>query len=475
MCCDGYMYTKKNTKNTSIRWECSQKRGLDCLGAINTNLEVQSVISSKAHNHGADFDKIEATKAVNRMKEGANISRGRPQQLLVDILQPLPVEVRAAAGTTNAVKQKIRREMNKHRPKDPASLQELDLTDDWQHTGEPYRHPFLLHDSGKDADNRILVFGTAQALRHLCASNTWYMDGTHPPTPGLFKQLYVLRAPLGTTAVTCLYALLPGKSQDIYEELFRAVDQKCEELGLTPDPTTVITDFEQAVLKAFGNTFGDHVIHQGCFFHLAQNTWRCIQRLGLVELYKRDDNVKLFCGMVDALAFLPVEDVAEGMDFLKQTAPEAIEDLITYFDRTYVNGTYRRIQPAAAADQQYAQPMRVRRIQPLFPPPLWNVHQATLANTDRTNNLCESWNLQFQRLLGYNHPTVWVAIEAFRKDQSVVETALFNNANGAPPKKRVKKSTTELQQRLQNLCTDYVSGTKGMEEFLRAVGRTIRW
>jgi len=89
--------------------------------------------------------------------------------------------------------------------------------------------------------------------------------------------------------------------------------------------------------------------------------------------------------------------------------------------------------------------------------------------------LCESWNQQFQKLLGYNHPTVWVAIEAFRKDHSVVETALFNNANGVPPKKRVKKSTTELQERLQNLCTDYVDMIKGMEEFLRAVGRTIRW
>ncbi|WAR15428.1 hypothetical protein MAR_005552 [Mya arenaria] len=329
LCLNGYMYTKKNTKKTSIRWECSQKRGLDCLGAVNTDIEVQTVLSSKDHNHEADFDKIEATKAVNVMKNGANISRGRPQQLVVDVLQPLPVEVRAAAGTTNAVKQRIRRQMNKLRPKDPASLQELDLSEDWKHTGEPYRHPFLLHDSGRDSENRILV----------------------PETP------------------VCV----------------------------------------------------------------------------------------------------PIEDVSEGMEFLKQTAPEEIEDVIAYFDKTYVSGTFRRIQ------QQDGQPIRLRRIQPLYPPTLWNVHQATLTNSDRTNNLCESWNQQFQKLLGYNHPTVWVAIEAFRKDHSVVETALFNNANGVPPKKRVKKSTTELQERLQNLCTDYVDRIKGMEEFLRAVGRTIRW
>ncbi|WAR14185.1 hypothetical protein MAR_004290 [Mya arenaria] len=253
LCLNGYMYTKKNTKKTSIRWECSQKRGLDCLGAVNTDIEVQTVLSSKDHNHEADFDKIEATKAVNVMKNGANISRGRPQQLVVDVLQPLPVEVRAAAGTTNAVKQRIRRQMNKLRPKDPASLQELDLSEDWKHTGEPYRHPFLLHDSGRDSENRILVFGTGQALRHLCASNKWYMDGTHPPTPGLFRQLYVIRAPLGNTAVTCVYALLPGKSQEIYEELFQSLDQKCEEMGLTPDSSIVVILYNEIKSKENAN------------------------------------------------------------------------------------------------------------------------------------------------------------------------------------------------------------------------------
>ena len=98
------------------------------------------------------------------------------------------------------------------------------------------------------------------------------MDGTHPSSPGLFKQLYIIRAPLGDSAVTCVYALLPGKSQQIYEELFGAVDRKCEQMGFSPDPTTVVTDFEQAAILTFRNTFGEQVIHCGCFYHLTQNT-----------------------------------------------------------------------------------------------------------------------------------------------------------------------------------------------------------
>ena len=418
---------------------------------------------------------IEAAKAVNRMKEGATTSRGGPHQIYVDTLQTETVEVRAAVGKTDSVKRTIRRQRNKNLPKDPASLQDLILPEDWQHTCEPYRHPFLLFDSGSDSEDRILVFGTAQALRHLCSSDIWYMDGTHPSSPGLFKQLYIIRAPLGDSAVTCVYALLPGKSQQIYEELFGALDRKCEQMGFSPDPTTVVTDFEQAAILAFRNTFGEQVIHRGCFYHLTQNTWRKIQQLSLVDQYMTDDNVKLFCGMIDGRAFLPVDAVADGMGYLKDNTSDGLEGLLEYFDKTYVSGSFRRIQRAPVDGDDEVQPVRVRRVQPLFPPQLWNVHQATIDNEARTNNMCESWNNAFQKLIGYNHPTVWVAIEAFRKDQSSVETALYNNANGQPPQKRVKKVTKDLQQRLQNLCRDYVNGTKTVPEFLQGVGRTIRW
>jgi hypothetical protein len=34
-----------------------------------------------------------------------------------------------------------------------------------------------------------------------------------------------------------------------------------------------------------------------------QASWRTIQQLGLVPLYKNDDDFRLFCGMMDGLAF----------------------------------------------------------------------------------------------------------------------------------------------------------------------------
>ena len=80
---------------------------------------------------------------------------------------------------------------------------------------------------------------------------------------------------------------------------------------------TVVTDFEDSVLRAVTAVFGRHIDHQGCFYHFTQATWRRIQQLSLVPFYRQSDDFRLFCGMVDGLAFLPVDDLQNGMHLLR--------------------------------------------------------------------------------------------------------------------------------------------------------------
>ena len=375
-------------------------------------------MSSSDHTHAANEAAAQAAKIRQTMKGNVSANRGRPGQVIADTLQTCAVEVRAAIGKLDSVKRTIRRQKKGSMPKDPASLRELVLPEEWTTTGDPFNQPFLISDSVPESTNRILVFGTEQGLRHLCRSTTWYMDGTHSTTPGIFNQIYIIRAPLGETAVTCVSA---GKSQEVYESMFSAIQDKCKELGFGADPLHIVTDFEQAVIRAVRATFGEHVSHRGCFYHLTQNTWRKVQELGMVERYKNSDEVKLFCGMIDGLAFLPVGNVSDGIDYLRNSTPEGCERLLDYFDKTYVSGTFRRIQPV---DEEVLA-VRIRRIPPLFTPELWNIHQTTLDGDARTNNLCETWNNSFRRLVRYSHPSVWTTIDAFRKDQAMVETQIF--------------------------------------------------
>ena len=206
---------------------------------------------------------------------------------------------------------------------------------------------------------------------------------------------------------------------------------KSEQLGFNPNPTTVITDFEQAVLNAISTSLGPHVSSQGCFYHLTQSTWR------------------------------------------KVHTPDGLEGLLDYFNATYVSGSFRRIQPPVLAGGEIP-PVRVRRIPPLYPPRVWNVHDATMNDEPRTNNLCESWNFSFRSLIGHDHPTVWKAIESIRKDQAFAQTQLIHNSRGEPPRKRIKRATREHQQRLRNLCQDFIEGRKDMSELLHGVGHCIR-
>jgi len=39
----------------------------------------------------------------------------------------------------------------------------------------------------------------------------------------------------------------------------------------------------------------------------------------------------------------PLKRVQEGMDFLKQTIISEANELLSYFDTTYVNGSYKRV------------------------------------------------------------------------------------------------------------------------------------
>jgi len=117
-------------------------------------------------------------------------------------------------------------------------------------------------------------------------------------------------------------------------------------------------DFEIAVMNAAYLIMGNHITIRGCFYHLCQSTFRKLQELGFSEQYKNDEVFRKFCNMVDGLAFLPLVDVKNGMEYLKKNIPTGAEDFLIYFESTY--GTFKRI----GTDECN---IHLRRILPAFP------------------------------------------------------------------------------------------------------------
>ena len=232
--------------------------------------------------------------------------------------------------SSESSRRRLRHIRSKHRPRDPLTLEKLKVSGQWATTMGEDPHPFLLYDNGTDADERLLIFYTEEHMQLLARSETLFMDGTFGVSPMLFAQLYVIHGRVGSCQCPLVYALMQRQTQKSYEELFNFILDRC-----SPQMSYINVDFEIAVHQAIRVVFGESVGIRGCFYHLTQSTWRKIQSLGLTDLYKSDETFRLYCGQMDALAFLPVDKVNEGMSYLRATMPPAAADLVDYFDSTY--------------------------------------------------------------------------------------------------------------------------------------------
>lgn len=93
-------------------------------------------------------------------------------------------------------------------------------------------------------------------------------------TPLEFLQVYVIRVPIGNTAVSSVFACLQTKTQDPYEALLQAVMDCSHETEIYGSPTNITVDFELAISQVVNNDFGQETRTQGCFYRLTQITRR---------------------------------------------------------------------------------------------------------------------------------------------------------------------------------------------------------
>lgn len=345
-------------------------------------------------------------------------------------------------------RRKVRKE-----PPHPKSRQEIELPLECtvMQTGER----FLLYDSGK-TEERMLVFGTPTNLTLLSKQKVWFADGTFKTRPLLFYQVYTIHVFIAGQAVPAVYALLPNKKKKTYKELLQAL------LDLEPSlsPDTVITDFEQAAIKAFTSVF-PHAEQHGCFFHFAQAIFRKIQFYGLQARYEIDSNFALQMRHLSALAFVPPDYVAEAFDQLVESEliPAAATCVLDYFEDTWLG---RRTRDG--------------RRKPLFPPTLWSCYNSVLTGSPRTDNGVEAWHRGFEALTSGNHENIYRTVNNFQKAQSLTNLAVEQFIAGhSPPRK--KRKYINVDRRLWTIVVDFADRRDGdgLLTYLRGIAHNIAY
>ena len=169
-------------------------------------------------------------------------------------------------GHLETVKRDIRSQKRRHLHQEPRFLAEVVIHDQYRQTAGLNPQEFLFYDSGVAADDNMLIFGSENALTWVGNATTWHMDETFSVAPNICKQLFFIRAPLGTSAVSCVYAFIPGKMEVHYTEMLNEVVSRCRHFGTNPSPTNVVMDFEKGAINAARNTLNDNQIKiTGCF------------------------------------------------------------------------------------------------------------------------------------------------------------------------------------------------------------------
>ena len=182
-----------------------------------------------------------------------------PKEIWASTLTTVDNEVYAAVGRHDTIKRAIRCHQRGKLPSDPITLNELKVEGEWSQTSGPRPETFLIHDSGPETSQRLIIFGTdVNFFGTWMAVLVW-----HHVSSSSFTL-----SELQWAAVTCVYAVLSGKTQAIYEGMLKAILDTCEELEHSPYLLKVDVDIEETIMDAVHVVLGNHVDINDCFYHL---------------------------------------------------------------------------------------------------------------------------------------------------------------------------------------------------------------
>ncbi|KAK3919917.1 FLYWCH-type zinc finger-containing protein 1 [Frankliniella fusca] len=462
LCHEGFQYHRTGRRADTIYWICS-KRPECSARAITKGPPPDDARVTKAgdHIHAPNREETAARAVVNDMKDvAARHPEMPPANIIREGLADVDDEVLSQLPQRVSLKRAINRKRQADLPRNPIALGDIrELPEEYQKTlgGEQ----FLLYDSRdyrdgsesgsesglEDEPPRVMVFATKEALRKLGKSDIWFVDGTFKVSPVLFVQVFTIHGLYKNEALPLVFALLTGKAEPLYIEVLQALKDKAAEFHVPfPEPTTIVSDFELAIINACRKVL-PHAILRLCFFHLGQSVYRKVQNLGLAVLYNdpADRQYKVAVHQLLSLAFVPAEDVKDVFAELRPELPRQLRTLADYFEETYVGERPRRLR---GNRQPRPKP-------PRYAVEDWNQHNAALQDEPRTNNTTEGWHNRFQGMVGKSHPSFYHLLREFRKEEKDTEVMMRELQMGRRIKAPRRTKYIAVNKRLQGAAMDY--------------------
>ena len=346
----GFSYRKdRDCLDGRTTWRCTV---VSCRGRVKTSSGENEAQHISEHNHAPDPAKVESLKVIASIRDRAATGMEKPRQIIQQSTSGMTLEAASqlpSYATERKIIQRIRKRKQQPYP-NPLHAFEIDIPEVLRKSTRD--RDFLLWDSGKNDEKRMILFGTEQNLMLLGRHAHWFVDGTFAVAPLLFYQVFTIHSLINNKAVPLVYALMCDKTEATYQRVFDRIKERMPSLK----PISIMSDYEKACQNAIQASFPDAQL-VGCLFHLGQCLWRKVQDLQLTERYRDDENFRMHVKMLLALSFVPVEDVINAFDQLTDECPGELQPLVDFWEDNYI-GRKRR----------------TRRGNPRFAVSVWSVH-----------------------------------------------------------------------------------------------------
>ncbi|CAF2036138.1 unnamed protein product [Rotaria magnacalcarata] len=129
------------------------------------------------------------------------------------------------------IKNTLQKQRRKTLPSTPKSMEQLPYPLPEVYCKTKLGESFLLCD-GPLGGVRSLVFSSYNDKIYLSQHENWYGDRTFYTCPSIFYQMHSIHTYYDGISTPCIFALLTGKNEQIYTNLFTSLFRKFVDLGL---------------------------------------------------------------------------------------------------------------------------------------------------------------------------------------------------------------------------------------------------
>ncbi|GAB0098461.1 hypothetical protein DMENIID0001_141990 [Sergentomyia squamirostris] len=380
---EGYVYCKNKVLNGKTFWKCTLYKSSSCRGRVHTfNSEVVKRVGTHTHD-------------------------------------PNEVEVRAREARKSERVVKPSKQGGKYQLPPVISLDDFEIPEGYKSTSTGEN--MLMYDSGVGL-HRIIIFGTQTSLEFLVKNRHWVADGATGPHP--FMQLYTIHVYKNRKCFPAVFIFMNQMTTSAYLEAFNVIKTKAPELN----PSTIMTDFDQAALEALSEVFPS-AVQNGSYSHYSQCLF--LKSLCLPDLqdkWSKDMFVEVAVRKLAALIFVPPSDVKSIfreiiLDPIFNDTTSGLYEFMEYIAKTWVG-----------VDIVTGNPM-----DPIFSISLWNCYEAALNDLPKTSNAVMSWHRCFAKVKGASKRSVWNFLDAVTKDLESPQPQERSEVTEDPSTKRERR------------------------------------